>query len=238
MERPDFPELPDDDRTRHQPDHARLPPDELDLTGSVDQAKHLNDVITDALIEAKSSGGEIPEWGARDIARLLANHQQSTTSNLHHFAVTGRSQFTDLHAELSALYNDPDVVDFARDCINWLGTYLLAAERREDRDALSSYSARIQEAIKEKGPALAAYLKLPDITEDNALDTFDEHYQACYATPAGLIEDMIDTLGLERELADSGVDHFASVDPDKVMHRIRDAWDIVRYDDKFYLFEK
>ena len=55
-----------------KPDREQIGDEEIDLTGVVDQTDSLKDVIGDAIIEA-GSDGEVPEWGARAMARLLAN---------------------------------------------------------------------------------------------------------------------------------------------------------------------
>ena len=73
----------------NRPEHERLEPWEIDLTGSTEQDDSLRDVIGDAIHEATAAGGEIPEWGARTMARALANRLPDATSALHSFAVTG-----------------------------------------------------------------------------------------------------------------------------------------------------
>lgn len=94
---------PDDDSGH--PEAERLYPGEIDLTGAIPQEEALLSMIGDAMTEAESSG-EIPEWGARGLARALANRLADPTSGaLHHFAVTGR---VDKHAmlhEIEGIYN-------------------------------------------------------------------------------------------------------------------------------------
>lgn len=107
------------------PDREQLGPDEIDLTGSVPQDHSLRDVIGDAIAEARASGGEVPEWGARAIARYFANRIGDLGSSLHHFAVTGRTRADRMSVELAGLYNTPTTSAEERDWIDRLSTYVI-----------------------------------------------------------------------------------------------------------------
>ena len=114
-----------DDNERLGPDRENLDPGEIDLTGATEQEDDLADVIGDAIHEAETSGGEIPEWGARTIARALANRTGSTDAALHHYAVTGRIDPDKIYRELAEVYADPTASLQTRSWVNWLGTYLV-----------------------------------------------------------------------------------------------------------------
>ncbi|HSX65942.1 hypothetical protein [Nocardioides sp.] len=89
-------------RERNQPSWDRVGDYELDYTGVVPQPGLLALTIRQAL--AESEHNPIPNWGARAIARHLANlqgHRQPTA--LHHFAVMGEGRIGDLMDELSEL---------------------------------------------------------------------------------------------------------------------------------------
>lgn len=122
-------------RRRVGPERERLLPGEIDLTGVVQQPDDLRDVIADALIEARAAGGEIPDWGARAIARALANRIGELDSPaLHTFAAVGRVRDA-IGAELAAIYASPDSPPEIREWINYLGTYLINRAVRTDRAA-------------------------------------------------------------------------------------------------------
>lgn len=112
------------------PEHERLYPSEIDLTGSVDQPDALRDVIWDAIAEVEHPHGEIPEWGARTIARALANRLGGPGA-LHHFAVTGRLIHNAMISELiviSVTTNDEEIHEW----INHLGKYVTKAADTPD----------------------------------------------------------------------------------------------------------
>lgn len=114
-----------DDNERLGPDRENLPPGEINLTGATEQEEDLADVIGDAIHEAEASGGEIPAWGARTIARALANRTSGTDAALHHYAVTGRIDPDKIYRELAEVYADPTGSPQTRSWVNWLGTYLV-----------------------------------------------------------------------------------------------------------------
>lgn len=106
------------------PDAEQLSPGEIDLTGVVEQEDALRDVISDAIVEAEAAGTEVPAWGARTLARALANRVGTPVSALHQFAVTGEANREAMARELATLYaNTAD--DETQEWINWLGTYVI-----------------------------------------------------------------------------------------------------------------
>lgn len=123
------------DRDRNIPDLERLHPGEIDLTGVIRQDDALNDVIGDAISEIDPDGGELPEWGARPLARALANERKDpTTGALHHFAATGRMNREAMVRELAAIArdtHDPQILDW----IVWLGSYVTRLPDEADSPA-------------------------------------------------------------------------------------------------------
>jgi len=123
MER--LPHNPDDDREPIGPEIERMPRSEIDMTGVIRQDDSLVDVIGDAIGEAKADAGEVPEWGARTLARALANERDDPfTGALHHFAVTGRAEPEAMAIELAELY-ERTTYEEVREWVNWLGTYVI-----------------------------------------------------------------------------------------------------------------
>ncbi|TNC23702.1 hypothetical protein [Amycolatopsis alkalitolerans] len=95
------------------------------MTGVIRQDDALVDVIGDAIGEAKADGGEVPEWGARTLARALANERDDPMSGaLHHFAITGRADREAIAKELAELYQRTTDEEI-REWINWLGMYVI-----------------------------------------------------------------------------------------------------------------
>lgn len=139
MERLDgFPR--DDAWRRHIPDAERLDESEIDLTGVNRDPNPLFDVICDALIEAQWAGGEIPEWGARVLARYLANSIEPQTSALHHFAVTGHTNLTRLAHELVGFAVTPETRASVATCAGLLAEYLVHVdEQDDDADGLAAW---------------------------------------------------------------------------------------------------
>lgn len=110
-----------------RPEHERLWPGEIDMTGATRQDDALADVIGDAITEAtgEDGTGEVPDWGARTLARALANERDDPFSGaLHHFAVTGRADSEAIARELADLYQ-ATADEQIREWINWLGTYVI-----------------------------------------------------------------------------------------------------------------
>ncbi|MCP2264620.1 hypothetical protein ACFQHV_15715 [Promicromonospora thailandica] len=110
MEQP--PHNPDDD----VPEQERLWPGEIDLTGAVSQDDALVDVIYDAISEVEGTENPVPEWGARTLARALANELPDPQSGaLHRFAITGRVDKPMIGTELMSIYTstrDAEIVEW------------------------------------------------------------------------------------------------------------------------------
>lgn len=145
----------------HQPhedqphdDHLDLEGGDIDLTGSVgDQTDSLRDVIGDAIVEARGADGEVPEWGARAIARALANLQHGNpyeVSALHQFAATGTGDAEQITTEAMRLYQDPESTKQVQEWINYLGTYLIHFPPSQPRggEALTQVSTYLDEAFR------------------------------------------------------------------------------------------
>ena len=239
MERPNLPERSghDDERRSFGPPEERLAPGEIDLTGAIPQISDLIDVIGDAIVEA-GPDGEVPEWGARAIARLLANMQQAASTAMHQFAVTGRADLEQLGLELSDVWRTPNLPPLVNEAINRLGTYLLDIARKERVSTEAAYSDGTQALIAEHGPAYAAFLRLPDITEENAPDLFLDACAGHYASLDELIEDIVTSLELRQLLEEASLDYFADIDPAKVLSMARETYDIVHYGKRYYCFYK
>lgn len=127
------PRSPDEEPHGHEGE--RLWPGEIDLTGATRQDDALADVIGDAIGEAESGGGEVPDWGARTLARALANERDDPLSgSLHHFAVTGRADREAIARELADLYQATTDEEI-RTWINWLGTHVIRLPDEPARQA-------------------------------------------------------------------------------------------------------
>jgi hypothetical protein len=121
-----------DNEDHRIPELERLELGEIDLTGVVRQDESLADVIGDAIGEAEGGNGEIPDWGARTLARALANERgEPMTGALHHFAVTGRADPEAMARELAELYAGTENEE-TREWVNWLGTYVIRMPDRTD----------------------------------------------------------------------------------------------------------
>ncbi|SMD14464.1 hypothetical protein [Kibdelosporangium aridum] len=123
---------PDDDP--RGPEAERLHPAEIDLTGAIQQDDALQDVIDDAIVEAVAVNGEVPDWGARAIARALANRLDDPISGpLHHFAATSHADKEAIARELAGMHSSisPDDTE-TRDWINRLGTYVIKLPDQEE----------------------------------------------------------------------------------------------------------
>lgn len=240
----------------NRPEHERLEPWEIDLTGSTEQDDSLRDVIGDAIHEATAAGGEVPEWGARTIARALANRLPDATSALHTFAVTGTGDQARLSAELADLYGSGDAE--VREWVNWLGTYLIkpsrepgSAEPDAPLTATSSANSpekalpeQAAEGLREHGDAFRAYLQLPDIQadRDDLAEAFHEFYVGSFPTMDALLDQLTEVRDWEHALSELaghwGIDGLVSLDRRKVEQIARETWDIVELNGRFYAFNK
>ena len=139
----------------------------------VRQPDSLVEVIRDAITEA-GQDGEVPEWGARAMARFLANVQDAGPTALHQFAVTGRIDTDRIAQELTELWRSGDMTRLQVEAIDRLGSYLIDVAHRERKAMEENYSEATRALIVERGPAYAAFLYLPDVTEQSAPDLFYE----------------------------------------------------------------
>lgn len=124
---PHNPDDPDGDI----PEREKLYPAEVDLTGAIAQDDVLGDVVYDAIGEAEEDG-QLPLWGARTLARVLADLLDDRVSGgLHHFAITGRinrSLILRELAEISARCLDEDERKWA----GWLELYVISQSDEPD----------------------------------------------------------------------------------------------------------
>lgn len=233
---------PEDNNNRDEawfygPPREQLAAGEIDMTGVVPQPDDLRYVIGDAITEAEASGGEVSEWGARAMARQLANFQATLTSALHHFAVTGRADLPRMRDELAELWVVPHLSEHLKTCINWLGTYLVAIGRDPRQPKGPEFKDALLEATRLHDLAFAAFLTLPDINETNAADLFATLFVGAYDTVQMLVDDVIQMLGLRQRLTTAMVDHIGEIDPAKVLNLARQTWHVVEHEGRFYLFE-
>ncbi len=116
---------------RYQPSWDRIGDYELDYTGVVKQPALLALTIQQAL--AESEDRDIPLWGARAIARHLANLQgRRGPSALHHFAITGEGRIGDLMDEMSELVMAEDGDENVRICADGLAEFIHQELHRRD----------------------------------------------------------------------------------------------------------
>lgn len=217
-----------------RPDHEHLPDYEIDLTGSVEQPEALIDVIHDAIVEA-GQDKEVPDWGARVMARYLANILGDPGSALHHFAVTERADHQRLREELARLWQDHADTDFTSGVINCLGTYLIATQRPDDRPPGSE---TVQGLIAKHGAPFEAFLQLPDVTEQTAESDYLESYYGSFASVEALVQHVAESHDVWQLLEDASLTHLASPDPELLLKLARQRWDIVSRDGRIHLFDK
>lgn len=127
------PRSPDDEPPG--PKDEQFDPTVIDETGTVEQEEALSDVIYDAIGEAEEGDGIVPEWGARTLARALANeHDDPYSGALHHFAVTGRADRQALLHEL-AQFADPLYDEDTREWATWLERYIRHLPEEPETDS-------------------------------------------------------------------------------------------------------
>ncbi|GAB3172284.1 hypothetical protein GCM10027059_41790 [Myceligenerans halotolerans] len=127
-------EKPPHDEPDDIPERERLWPGEIDLTGSVAQDDALVDVIYDAMSEVDGTEDPVPEWGARTLARALANQlREPQAGALHHFAVTGRVNREAMGTEMMAVYLRTHDIQLT-EWIAHLDRYLMSLPSDDDPD--------------------------------------------------------------------------------------------------------
>lgn len=87
----------------------------------------LREEISDGLIDASRSGGEIDEPTAKRIAHALGA-AIGPNSALADYANGGAGDYEQLREEYLSLYTDPTTPEEIRSWIDWLGTYLVQRE--------------------------------------------------------------------------------------------------------------
>jgi hypothetical protein len=239
----------EDDRDRSIPERERLDPGEIDLTGTVRQDGMLRDVIGDALVEMQSSGGTLPDWGARVIARMLANRQETAVTALHHFAVTGKADVSSIAPELENLRESGD--DETTALANLLGDYIVGGSAAEQESPVPPTSERqgageslIDQGIRMHGSAFRAYLQLPD-TDRHASDLvarFQDLYIGSFDSMHHLVYALTDAKrGMEaisKAAEEWGLDEFITLNETALAEAARATWDIVTIDGTLYVFTK
>lgn len=117
------------DEEPHGPEPEQFHPAEIDMTGVMRQDDALRDVISDAIVEAEASDGQFPEWGARTLARALANRLDNPFDGaLHHYAITGHFNPDHIAHELAIIALRVDADDNETlEWINRLGNHALNA---------------------------------------------------------------------------------------------------------------
>lgn len=223
-------------RNPDQPAHERLHDSEIDLTGVVEQTESLMTVIADAIIEA-GDDREVPDWGARVMARYLANRLAEPNSALHHFAVTGHADYARIGKELADLWTSPRD-DFASEVINRLGTYLVNERQQIQMKRQDNYSEHVRERIRELGPAFAAFLTLPDIDPTDAEESFHQCYYGACPSVADIIAMVADGLEIWARIDEAMLTDLVSPDPRQLLLLAVERWDIVALGGTYYLFEK
>lgn len=216
-----------------RPEHERMPDDEIDLTGAVEQPASLIDVIGDAVVEA-GEGGEVPDWGARVMARYLANIIGGADSGLHHFAVTANGDHDKMLDELGELWEQYSGDEFVGEIINRLGTYLIATER----DARGSKSPAVAEEPDDASLARQAFLELPDVTTETSDADFQESYYRSFPSLEAVAQHVAGSHEVWELLEATGLSHVASPDARLLLSLAHQRWDIVGHQGRFYLFEK
>jgi hypothetical protein len=247
------PETPTPAHDRADPE--RLDAGEIDLTGSTHQSADLADVIGDAFIQAEASGGELPEWGARAVARSLADHCEGPATALHDFAVSGDGDLEAISREAMPVYNQADTSPWVRRQIDYLLTFLLNVNKASDTaetpsttDATETVgqtlTAQAIEGINQHGDAFRAFMELPDTDQHdpNLIDNFHEFYVGRFANMDELLDGLTEIALWTREigmLAERlGIPGDITLDLAAVEAHARDVWDIVAYHGALYAFDK
>ena len=216
-----------------RPEHERLPDDEIDLTGAVEQPASLIDVIGDAIVEA-GENGEVPDWGARVMARYLANIIGGADSGLHHFAVTAKGNHDKMFDELGELWEQYSNDEFVGEIINRLGTYLVAAERQPRGSAEPTEA----DAPSDLDLAREAFYQLPDVVREIAAITFEDAYFASCESLEAVARHVAADHEVWELLETTGLAHVASPDDRLLLSLAHQRWDIVKHKGRIYLFEK
>lgn len=226
------------DRDRRIPGRERLQAGEVDLTGSVQQPEVLADVIFDAITEAGGVGEKIPDWGARVIARELAN-RIPVPGNLHHFATTGSVEHVGLARELAIHAQFGNVQ--TRELADLLGLYLIkqpAGRAGRSADTLTP----VEQGLRQHGAPFWAFLQLADIdtTSKELLERFDDLHIGSYESITAIAEELTEIGEFKQAIKEVesrlGFEGFAEIDQDRLERTVRVTWDIVEFNGKLHVF--
>lgn len=217
-------------------------------SGTPNETRDIDAVIHEAFAEADATGGELPERGALAIARALADHSLAPTPALDTFAATGEADLDAISAEVMPLYNAPGCSAAQKRHIDYLMTFLLDRRRAAEPSHAHEIPAEedlpviAQEHIKHYGDAFRAFLRLPDIKVDDPslLDSFHECFVGRFFSMDEIVRSLTEIDWWEAE-ADALSDRLGvpvSLDRQFIAAHVRDTWDIIRFGDAFYVFDK
>jgi len=242
----EMPPRNNNDREPDVPEPEKLAPGEIDLTGATDQDVQLYSYIYDALHDAEHDG-RLPDWGARAVARALANDLVDSVSALHQYAVTGRMDRSRVAAELATIYGHISFGDTAGQLVNRLAAYVLDQpdpDGTTDENAPRPSIEHVHEGIRRHGDAFKAFLRLADVGIDfpDIVKSFEDIYIGSFDTLEALVEQLTD-LGQWREAIDTvteqwGIGDFVSFDYRKLYRVALETWSIVGLDGKLHVFTK
>ncbi|MBB1152461.1 hypothetical protein [Amycolatopsis dendrobii] len=227
-----------DDRDRHIPNREKLDSGEIDLTGSVPQPGALADVIFDAVSEAGGDGEKIPDWGARVIARELAN-RIPVPGTLHHYAVTGTVDHVGLARELEihANFGDPQTKELA----DLLGLYLI--KQPAGRPGHQSDGATpVERGLREHGAPFWAFLQLKNIDTDSdeLVQRFADFHIGSFASLSEILDTLTEIKGFKaaiKEVAERwGFEDYIVLDRERLARTVLATWDVVEFNGKFHVF--
>ncbi|OXM65342.1 hypothetical protein [Amycolatopsis vastitatis] len=225
------------DRNRRIPAREKLESGEIDLTGSVQQPEALADVIFDAVTEAGGVGEKIPDWGARVIARELAN-RIPVPGTLHHYAVTGSVDHLGLARELAIHAQFGDVQ--TKELCDMLGLYLIKQPAGRPGYPADTTTA-VEQGLQEHGAPFWAYLQLhPGEAPDDVVERFNDFHVGSFAG----LDDVVDELTEIKPFMDAikeaeerwGFEDFVTLDQERLERTVRATWDVIEFDGKFHVF--
>ncbi|MFJ9781082.1 hypothetical protein ACIRSS_15945 [Amycolatopsis sp. NPDC101161] len=226
------------DRNRRIPAREKLESGEIDLTGSVQQPDALADVIFDAVTEAGGVGEKIPDWGARVIARELAN-RIPVPGTLHHYAVTGSVDHAGLARELSihAQFGDVQTKELA----DLLGLYLIKQPGGRPGHP-SDGTSLVERGLREHGAPFWAYLQLHDVESgsDDLVERFNDFHIGSFASLNDIVEEFTEIKDFKAAVKEAedrwGFEDFVKFDQERLERTVRATWDVIEFDGKFHVF--
>lgn len=238
--------------TNHESEPRNHERDNPERPALPEEPANLNAIIGEAFDEADASGGELTEWGARAIARSLAEQRDEPSPALKSFATTGEGDLEALSLEAMPIHNQPGCSTWVKQQVDYLLTFLLERARPPATHAmLTAESAAPTEAmpspqaiegINQHGDAFRAFLTLPDIKPDDpgVLDSFHECFVGRFASMDEILQSLTE-IDMWQAEADALGDHLGIpvyLDHQFIAAHLRDTWDIVRFGSARYVFEK